>query len=122
MCKIINYLINNCGVVRAALSVCLCYPSSTGPSSEQVQTQDFRNLDFIQRLDTDIYVCLKTISFLDISLEKVVFFVDACTPTETSQKQGRQDFFHHNSRANHCQESVLKCGVVGKEEQPSIKQ
>jgi len=52
------------------------------PTSAQVQT-----LDFIQNLDIDartVYLHLKTISLLNIRLEKVVVCACACTPTETS--------------------------------------
>lgn len=73
------------------------------PCSEQVQSQDFKHVDFVQNLSTgtrDAYSCLKTISLLN--MEKLVLFVKAWTPTETIQKWGKQNFFYRN-----------KCGNIG---------
>lgn len=69
--------------MRAVLSVWVV-PVAQGsvPTSDEVQT-----LDSAQNLDIDtraIYLWLKTISLLNIRVEKVVVCAYACTPTETS--------------------------------------
>lgn len=70
-------------MVRAVLSVrVFLLAQGSVPTSDQVQTTDF-----VQNLDIDtraVYLRLKTISLLNIKLEKVVVYAYACTPPEKS--------------------------------------